>query len=188
MIHNETLNIIKQRRSIRSYKDGQISDEQLQAVLEAGLYTPNAGGQVWHFTAVQNRDMLSRLNAAAKQAARQSDMEWLKDLGGDEHFDCLYGAPALVIISGDSRSPVPLDSDCAAAAQNMLLAAESLGLGSCWIYFVLMAFDSPEGNELRGELKIPEGYRPYCSAVLGYKQGEAPAAPERKSGLITYIK
>jgi hypothetical protein len=51
-----------------------------------------------------------------------------------------------------------------------------------------MAFDSPEGNELRGELKIPEGYRPYCSAVLGYKQGEAPAAPERKSGLITYIK
>jgi len=132
--------------------------------------------------------MLRRLNAAAKEAAKLSDMEWLRNLGSDEGFDCLYGAPALIIVSGDSASPVPLDSDCAAAAQNLLLAAESLGLGSCWVFFVLLAFQSPEAEELRKELKIPEGYRPYCSAVFGYKNGETPAAPERKRGLVTYIK
>lgn len=188
MIANDILNAIKQRRSIRSYKGEQIKDEELQAILEAGLFAPNAGDQAWHFTAVQNRDMLKRLNTAAKQAAKQSDMEWLRVLGNNEDFDCLYGAPTLVIVSGDGRSPVPLDADCAAATQNLLLAAESLGLGTCWIFFVLLAFNSPEGSEFREELKISESYKPYYSAIIGYKGGETPAPPERKPGLITYIK
>jgi nitroreductase len=115
-------------------------------------------------------------------------MEWMINLGNDERFDCLYGAPALIIVSGDSRAPMPLDMDCAAAMQNMLLAAQSIGLGSCWIYFVLQAFQSPEGNELRKELKIPEGYKPYCSAVFGYKTGESPDLRERKKGLVTFIR
>ena len=69
MIVNETLKIIKQRRSIRAYRDEQIKDEELQAILEAGMYAPNAGGQAWHFTAVQNQELLGRLNQAAKEAA-----------------------------------------------------------------------------------------------------------------------
>lgn len=188
MIANETLNIIKQRRSIRSYKSEQISGEELRAVLEAGLYAPNAGDQAWHFTAVQNKEMLQRLNLAAKQAARESDMEWLRKLGNDEGFNCLYGAPTLIIISGDSKAPMPLDADCAAALQNILLAAESMGLNTCWIFFVLLAFSSPQGQQIREELKIPEGFRPYCSAVIGYRNIDIPEAQERKPGLITYIK
>ncbi|WP_424359846.1 nitroreductase family protein [Methanocella sp. MCL-LM] len=188
MITNETLKIIKQRRSIRSYKDEQIKDEELQTILEAGLYAPHAGDQAWHFTVVQNRELLSRLNLAAKEVARQMEMEHFKQLGSDEKFDCLYGAPTLIIVSGNEQYPVPLDADCAAAMENMLIAAESVGLGSCWIYFVLMAFYSPQGAELRKELKIPEGYRPYDSAVFGYKKGPAPEAPERKPNLITYIR
>lgn len=58
MISNETLKIIKQRRSNRNFKDEQITDEELQAVLEAGLYAPNAGDEAWHFTVVQNRELL----------------------------------------------------------------------------------------------------------------------------------
>ncbi len=188
MIANETLKIIKQRRSIRSYKDEQITGEELQAVLEAGLYAPNAGDQAWHFTAIQNKDMLQRLSLAAKEAARQSDLEWLRKLGNDKNFDCLYGAPALIIVSGDQKAPMPLDADCAAALQNILLAAESVGLGSCWIFFVLLALSSPQGAQLREELKIPEGYKPYCSAVLGYKNTDTPEPPARKPGLITHIK
>jgi nitroreductase len=187
MVTNETLKIIKQRRSIRSYQAEQIQDEELQAVLEAGLYAPNAGGQAWHFTVVQNKALLGRLNLAAKESARQMGMEHLKALGNNEKFDCLYGAPTLIIVSGNERSPVPLDADCAAAVENMLIAAESLGIGSCWIFFVLMAFMSSQGDELRKELKIPEGYRPYDAAVFGYGNGLAPKAEDRKSDLITYI-
>jgi nitroreductase len=185
---NETIKIIKQRRSIRSFRDEQIRDEELQAVLEAGMYAPNAGGQAWHFTVIQRKELLDRLNQAAKEAARQMNIKPLMELGKNEEFNCLYGAPTLVIVSGDGKSPIPLDADCAAATQNLLLAAESIGLGSCWVFFVLMAFNSPQGPELRNELKIPEGYKPYTSVALGYKRGAAPGAPDRKPGLITYIR
>jgi nitroreductase len=188
MITNETLKTIKQRRSTRSFTDEQIKDEELQAVLEAGLYAPNAGDQAWHFTVVQNKDLLNRLNLAAKQAAVQMNIEHLKALGENERFDCLYGAPALVIVSGSEQAPMPLDADCAAATQNLLLAAQSVGLGSCWIFFVILAFSSPQGAELTKELKIPDGYKPYYAAVLGYKTAADTAAPGRKPGLITYIR
>ncbi|TCL76362.1 nitroreductase [Hydrogenispora ethanolica] len=188
MIVNETLKIIQQRRSIRSYQEEQIKEEELQVVLEAGLYAPNAGDQAWHFTAVQNRALLERLNLAAKEAARQMPIEFLKELGNNDHFNCLYGAPTLIIVSGSERAPMPLDADCAAATQNLLLAAESIGLGSCWIYFVLMAFDSPQGPALRRELKIPVDYKPYDSVVLGYKRDATVHVPERKPNLITYIR
>lgn len=188
MISNETLTIIKQRRSIRSYKDEQIKEEELQAVLEAGLYAPNAGNQAWHFTVIQNKELLDRLNSAAKDAAKLMNIGDLSKLGNNEKFNCLYDAPTLIIISGNDQAPMPLDADCAAATQNLLLAAESIGLGSCWIFFVLLAFRSSQGSELRRELKIPEGYRPYSSAVLGYKKTAFMKAPGRKPDLITYIR
>ena len=188
MIVNETLKMIKQRRSIRSFKDEQIKDEELQAVLEAGMYAPNAGDQAWHFTVVQNKELLDRLNLAAKEAAKQMDMEHLRQLGSNEKFNCLYSAPTLIIVSGNEQSPVPLDADCAAATQNLLLAAESIGLGSCWIFFVLLAFYSSQGPELRKALKIPEGYKPYDSAVLGYKKEAVVNVSDRKPNLITYIR
>lgn len=188
MIHNDTLKIIQQRRSIRSFKDDQIKDEELQAVLEAALYAPNAGDQAWHFTAVQNGQILNKLNLAAKEAAKTMGMSWLSELGNNPDFNCLYGAPTLVIVSADATSSIPLDTDCAVATENMLIAAESIGLGSCWIFFVTLAFNSPQGPELLKELKIPEGYKPCCSAVFGYKKEPAPEAPERKPNRITYIK
>jgi nitroreductase len=188
MIVNETLKNIKRRRSIRSYLDVQIKDEELQAVLDAGMHAPNAGDQAWHFTVVQDRGLLDRLNLAAKEAARQMNMEPLKALWSDEKYDCLYGAPTLVIVSGDGEAPMPLDADCAAATQNMLIAAESAGLGSCWIFFVLMAFFTPQGSELRNELQLPNGYKPYASAVFGYGKGAPGGIPERKPGLVTYVR
>ena len=187
MISNETLKTIKQRRSIRSFKGEQIKDEELQAVIEAGMYAPNAGNQAWHFTVVQNNELLNRLNLAAKEAAKQMGMEHLRALGNDEGFNCLYNAPTLIIVSGNGQIPIPLDADCAAATQNLLLAAESIGLGSCWIFFVLLAFSSLHGTELRKELKIPEGYKPYYSAVFGYKNVGTVDVPDRKHNLITFI-
>jgi len=188
MIVNDTLKIIKQRRSIRSFKDEQIKEEELQAVLEAGLYAPNAGDQAWHFTVIQNKELLDRLNQAAKEAAKQFDDEGIRELANDEKFNCLYGAPTLILVSGDEQAVVPLEADCAAATQNLLLAAESIGLGSCWIYFVMFAFNSSRGPELRKEFKIPEGYKPFWSAALGYKKVASINVPDRKPNLITYIR
>ncbi|MDR3540480.1 MAG: nitroreductase family protein [Desulfosporosinus sp.] len=188
IVVNETLKVIKQRRSIRNFKGEQIKEEELQAVLEAGLHAPNAGNQAWHFTVIQNRELLERLNSAAKEAAKEMNIEQLRALGNNEKFNCLYGAPTLIIVSGNEQAPMPLDADCAAATQNLLLAAESIELGSCWIFFVLLAFNSPQGSELRKALKIPEGYKPHSSAVLGYKKVATVNVPDRKPNLITYIR
>lgn len=188
ILSNETLKIIKQRRSIRSYESEQVKDEELQAILEAAQYAPHAGEEAWYFTVVQNEDLLKRLNYAAKEAACGMKMKHLRNLGKDKNFNCLYNAPTLIIVSGNDKSPIPLNADCAAATQNMLLAAESIGLGSCWIYFVLLAFYSQQGPQFRKELKIPEGYKPYNAAVFGYKKETVSIVPERKPNLITFIR
>lgn len=187
MLVNDTLRVIKQRRSVRSYKKEQIKEEELQAILEAGMYAPYAWDQAY-FTVVQNKDLLDRLNLAAKEAAKQMELEHLRELGSNEEFNCLYDAPTMIIVSGSEQAPIPIEADCAAATQNLLLAAESLGIGSCWIFFVMMAFYSPHSLELWKELKIPEGYKPYYAAVFGYKENSPVNISDRKLGLVTYIR
>lgn len=73
--------------------------------------------------------------------------------------------------------------DCAAAAENVL-AAESLGIGSCWIYFSSMAFSDTDGDKLKTELEIPKGYRPVISMALGYQSGPKAAPPSRSEERI----
>lgn len=80
---------------------------------------------------------------------------------------------------------MPLDADYAAATQNLLLAAESIGLGSCWIFFVQLAFNSSQRSELREALKIPEGYNRTLQQCLSIYKVEIVNVPDRKPNLIT---
>lgn len=187
MLNNPVLAAIHSRRSIRQYTREQIAEEELQAILSAGMYAPNAGDQAWHFTVVQNRQLLGRLNLAAKEAAKNFGFEGLRELGDSESFNCLYGAPTLIIVSAEEET-IPLEADCAAALQNMLIAAESLGVGSCWIYFVMLAFSSSEGPMLRKELQIPDSAKPYYAAVFGYAATDKPSAAPRKTDMVSYIR
>lgn len=185
---NETLSTIKQRRSTRAFKEEQIEDSELQTVVEAGTYAPSARNQqAWHFTVVQNKEMLTNLSREAKKAALQIDNEYIRQAASNENFNIFYGAPTVVIVSGDEKAMV-IDADCAAANQNMLLAAQSVGLGSCWINFVLFLFNGPVGEQYKKQLGIPDGYKPFCSVALGYKKAESPVAPPRKEGIVNYIR
>ncbi|VBB08438.1 nitroreductase [Lucifera butyrica] len=185
---NEVLETIKRRRSIRSFKEEQIKDEELQAIIEAGRYAPSAmNQQCWHFTVVQNKEILEMLNARAKKAAAEIDNEHIQQMAKNENFNIFYGAPTVVIISGDEAALL-IDADCAAAAQNMLLAAESVGLGSCWVNFVVFAFQGDESLRLKQQLGIPEGFRPFYSVVLGYKKVERTNVPAKKETVVNYVK
>ncbi len=183
---NEVLHVIHKRRSIRAFTPEQIGGEELKAIVEAGQYAPNGGGEAWHFTVVQKSEILERLNLLAKQYAAASGLPWLEDLGRDENFHSTYHAPTVILVSGDEQG-ICSESDTAAATQNILLAAESLDIASCWGYFVTQAFMTDEGKAMRKELKIPEGYRVYTSVMLGYNAGEALPAPQRKPDTVTYI-
>ena len=161
---NVVLRALRERRSIRSYKPEQITDEELQAVLEAGTWAPTARGfqDPW-IVAVQNPALLakiSRMNAAV----------W-----GKEDIDPFYGAPTYVLVFASDpetwKNGVP---DGSLVLGNMMLAAHAIGLGSCWINREREMFATDEGRALMAELGLPEGLIGVGALALGY-----PAAPPR---------
>lgn len=190
MAQHDIIEIIKQRRSVRSYTGKQISKADLNVIIEAGIYAPSGGGNIEKdifFTIIQNKAILRKINFMAKEFAKKSKMTWLKELGSNESFDCLYNAPMLIIVSYKTESVCAV-YDCSAATQNMLLASESLGLGSCWLYFPLQAFECESGHELLQEIQIPKGYKPITSMIVGYKENNDKNIPARKTENIIFIK
>jgi nitroreductase len=190
MNENETIRIIKRRRSVRDYAKKQVSEDDLKIIMDAGIYAPNGSGNIEqdiYFTIIQNKNILNKINISAKSFARQSDMEWLKELGNNNDFNCLYNAPTLIIISYKKGSVCAV-YDCSAVTQNMLLAAEAIGLGACWLYFPLQAFEHDGNEELLKELKIPNEYKPITSIIVGYNENAEINTPERKTENIVFIK
>ncbi len=183
---NETLETIKRRRSVRAFLPGQLSKDEVQTIVEAGLYAPHGGGEAWHFAVVQNAGVLSKIDTLAKQYALDSGLPWLQALGQDAQFHSMYHAPTVVFVAGDAQN-VGAIYDTSAATQNLLLAAQSLGIGSCWGYFATQAFLTPEGENLKELLNIPSGYTVYTSVMLGYP-ANTPDAPPRGHNLISYIE
>ncbi|MCR3921760.1 MAG: nitroreductase family protein [Firmicutes bacterium] len=184
---NETVKTIKSRRSIRAYREEQIKKEELQAILEAGIYAPSAvNQQSWHFTVIQNTQLLAELSEQTKQLFLASEHARYQKMARNENFQLFYNAPTLIIVSGDEQAIAP-QADCAAATQNILLAAESLGIGSCWINMVMSLLHSEEGEPWIDKLGIPTGYRPLYSIALGYKQKDTHTIPARKMDCINYL-
>ncbi len=182
---NQTIETIKNRRSVRKYSPKQIKDEELESILEAAINAPTGhNDQPWHFTIVQNKDLIDEINDGAKEAMKQMGVEWISRLGSNKDFNIFHGAPTIIIISGmkDATSP---QVDCAAAVQNMLLAAESMDIGSCWIGFARFYFVNEDKKK---KLQIPEDHEVYFGLSLGYKVMENQNGPERDHNVYTYFR
>ena len=166
---HEMLTLLKTRRSVRKYLPKPVEEELLDAVLEAGTYAPSAmGKQSATIIAVRDqdtRDQLMHMNA--------------KVMGVES--DPYYGAPVIVLVLGGSVE----DGSCVLV--NMMNAAHSLGLASCWIHREREMFDSEEGKALLKKWGLPETLRGIGSIALGYAAGEAPAPKPRKEGYIVKI-
>lgn len=185
---NETLKVIKERRTTRKYKAEQIKEEELQAIIEAGLYAPSANNQQsWNFTVIQDAELLEVLNIEAKAAAKNIPNEFMQKMANNDKFNAFYGAPTIIIVSGNEKGMMS-QVDCAAASENMLIAAESLDIGACWNGFIGILFNSEKGAEYKKKLNIPEGFVPYYAIVLGYKDVRVTNAPERKVNSVQYIR
>jgi nitroreductase len=185
---NETLKTILNRRSFRAYKPEQIKDEELQTILDAGSYAPSGGNtQPWHFTVIQKSDVLQKINATCREAMLKSGNKTFEERAKAENFSIFYHAPTLIVVSGDEKAITP-QYDCALALGNMFLAAESIGVGSCWIHALSMLLNADAGKALSKELDIPEGYKVHGSGAFGYKTTEHPSPAPRKEGAVTIIK
>jgi nitroreductase len=184
---NETINTLLTRRSIRAYKPEQIKEEELQLILKAGQFAPSAiNQQSWHFTVVQSKELQGKINTICKDMFLKSGNKMFEDRAKAESFSIFYAAPTFIIVSGDEKAVAP-QIDCALALHNMILAAASMEIGSCWIHAVNNLFSTEEGKALKKELGIPEGYTPYCSGAFGYGATEAQAAP-RKDSTVNIIR
>lgn len=184
MIINETLKTIRRRRSARRFRDNQITHDELMAVIDAGLYAPFAQESSRRLLVIQHADKIRRLNEAAKAVAGQ--FPGLESIANDPEYHGLYRAPTVILALGDTRNPGHVQ-DCAACLQNMLLAAESVGLGSCWLYFPVFGFSGPEGDALREEFKVPEHFAPVSAVALGYRDGEIEPCPERSRDGVMWL-
>lgn len=186
-VMNETIRVIKGRRSIRKFKAAQIPDSALQEILDCALLAPNARNQQkWHFTVIQKNDMLDMIANMMKENMMNSGVEFLMEKAKDPNFDPFGGASTLILITADKTARF-VEIDCAAAAENIMIASESLGLGSHIMASTELIFKSEESEELKRKLGIPEGYDHICAIALGYKDEEPLAKPRRKD-VINYIK
>ena len=172
---NETLETIKNRRSCRAYKPEQITNEELDAVLEAGTYAASAmGRQSAKIVVVQDaaaRAQLTRMNAAV--------------MGKDT--DPMYGAPTILVVLADAGSKNAVQ-DGSLVMGNLMLAAHALDIGSCWIHRAKEEFESAEGQEILKDLGIEGEYEGIGHCVLGYVDGEYPATHPRKDNWVYYVK
>lgn len=185
---NETLKSIFDRRSIRQYKQEQIREEELQTILEAGKFAPSAmNQQSWHFTVVQNKAMLEKINALCKIAFLKSGNKRFEERAQAENFSPFHNAPTFIIVSGDGNAIAP-QNDGSLALGNMFLAAYSLGIGSCWIHAMNYLFSTEEGKTLKKELGIPEGYVSVGAGAFGYPAAQPPAPAPRKEGTVNIIQ
>lgn len=184
---NETLKVIMNRRSIRKYKTEQIKDFELQAILDAAIYAPNAiNQQKWHFTVIQDKNIINTMVTIIKENIINSGNNFLIERVNQPDYNTFHNAPTVILISGDKNAHYT-QIDCGMAALNITLAAESLNIGSCVIASSGLLFVSDKGNSLRGVLGMPDMYNHICTVAFGYKD-EHPEAPARNKNVINYIK
>ncbi|MGV8026875.1 MAG: nitroreductase family protein [Anaerolineaceae bacterium] len=184
---NKVMDIIYSRRSIRQYKPQQITSREIKEILNAALYAPSARNlQDWHFSVVQNPALHLKLKRILKENMDNSGIGFLIQRAEDPNFDPFFNAPTVVFISGDKDDKF-VDISCGAAAQNLMLAAESLHIGSCIIATPELLFSTDKEDELKKELGFPTGYRFICAITLGYKDCEKPEASPRKDDVVSFL-
>lgn len=184
----EILELMKHRRSIRKYEEEQIERGTLEAIIEAGLYAPNAGGgQRSKIVGIRNAELAERigkLNIARFDRSRLAGSYVSKDqpsiIDDPSMKSGFYGAPTVCVIFGPKNFLYSIP-DAFCCAENMVLAAASLGVSSCIVARGEETFDNEIGAAMLKEWDIPETYVARCFVLLGYCKGEYPAAKPRKA-------
>ena len=177
---------ISKRKSVRAYLDKAVSSDDLEKIVEAGRWAPNAGP--FQISVVRNAGLLKRINDRTHDAMVNSGVEFLKQRASLPGYQPIYGAPVLFLLSGPSAAPNSA-INAALAAENMLLEATGLGLGSCFIITPTLALNAEGNRELAEEVGVPDGYKAMCAVIVGYAAAENKftAAERNMKGSVNYV-
>ena len=172
---NETLKTLRERRSVRKYQPKQIGDAELNAILEAGLWAASGHGlQTPVMVVIQDAETLEKLEKA--NAAIQ----------GNPDGHPFYGAPTDVVVLADTGSYNWLQ-DGSLVMGNLMNAAASVGVASCWINRAREVFSMPEGKALLAKWGLSEDLVGVGNCILGYPEGAILPPKERRPGRIVRV-
>ncbi len=170
----QIIEAMKMRRSIRKFKPDMLSKETVDKIIEAGIYAASGrNGQSPVIVAVTNkeiRDRLAKVNASIMGSVT----------------DPFYGAPVVLIVLADKARPTYV-YDGSLVMGNIMLAAHSLGVGSCWIHRAKETFEIPEWKEWLRSIGLEGDYEGIGNVALGYVDGEYPDIIPRKDGRVFYV-
>lgn len=170
---NEIIKAMEERRSVRKFKADMPAKEDVEQIIEAGLYAANGRGKQATVTiAVTNKELRDKISAANCKIG-----------GWEEDFDPFYGAPVILIVLADKNCRTGI-YDGSLVMGNMMLAAHSLGLGSIWIHRAKEEFEMPEFQQLLKDLGIEGQWEGIGHCAVGFMDGDMPKAAERKDGRV----
>lgn len=176
---NETVDLILNRRSVRKYKPEMISESELETIVKCGLFAPSAKNkQNWHFTVITSQDKIEEINQLALDGMARLGIE------KEEGYHVFYHAPVVIIVSSKIEGYSEINAGC--VIENMAIAANSLGIGSCIIGQTRYMYHQANKADINRVLKIPENFEHDISICFGYPDETAEAKP-RKENVVDYI-
>ena len=186
------LKALHSRHSVRAYTADPLDSATVQALLDAAVLAPTAmHEEPWAFAVVQNRQLLKQLSDQAKplfveevrhrnaQGAAHSFEHFMRP-----DFDIFHGAGTLVIICAKQASHF-VPADCWLAAENLMLAASAMGVGTCVIGSAVAALNV---RKVKAELGIPEEYSVIAPIIAGVPAGDTPASPRKAPMVLAWKK
>jgi FMN reductase [NAD(P)H] len=177
---------VRKRKSVRAYEDRSIPDDMLAKIVEAGQWAPNAGP--FQITVIRNAALRKKINDRTLNAMTKSGNEFARQRASLPGYQPVYGAPVLILFSAPADAPLST-MNAALAAENMLLQATGLGLGSCYLVSITLALNEATNKELAKQAGVPEGYAVQCGVIVGYATAEDKfSLGERiKKGEVQYL-
>ena len=179
-VKNQVVETIMTRRSIRQYKPEAVEREKMQTIVECGINAPNAmNRQPWEVRVVDNPEYINGVTELYKKANPKA--------AADSTFRNMFrNAPTVVFIGHDTKSESS-PFDCGLLAENMMISAWSMGIGSCCLGSPARFMMSPEAAEYLKKLNFSEGYELLYCIGFGYPD-ESPAAKPREASKIQFIE
>ncbi len=184
------LEAIQARRAVRSYAPEPVDDATIHRLLDAAVLAPNAmNEQAWVFAVVQSKDVLKRWSDRAKallldQVSADPKTRHYSPLLTDPNFNVFYDAGTLIVIAFSSRGTYT-DADCWLAAENLMLAACDMGLGSCPIGFAVPLLNT---RQVKEELKLPESAVAVAPIIVGRPRTPVPVVPRSRPKISAWIR
>ncbi len=184
IIMNDVVKAILDRRSIRKYEDRQITEEELNTILTCAFNSPSGGnGQQWFLSVVQDKTVLDTISKAFgdMMLSNPETPERIRKSVSSGDWKVYFGAPTVIWVCYPKNNN---ETNAALLGENIVIAAQSLGLGTCYLGGVINYLRKPEAKELVDLLKVPEDFELLFGIAIGYPLESPDAKPRDFSKMV----